>query len=36
MLAQLEARLPNDPDKELRISVEEQRKITQLSADKAA
>ena len=34
MLARLEARLPNDPEKELRISAEEQRKITQLRLTK--
>jgi OHCU decarboxylase len=34
MLALLEARLSHDPDEELRISAEEQRKITQLRLNK--
>jgi 2-oxo-4-hydroxy-4-carboxy-5-ureidoimidazoline decarboxylase len=34
MLALLEVRLRHDPDEELRISADEQRKITQLRLDK--
>jgi 2-oxo-4-hydroxy-4-carboxy-5-ureidoimidazoline decarboxylase len=34
MLGTLEARLPNDPDTELRIAANEQRKITRLRLEK--
>ena len=34
MLAALEARLGNDPDTELRVAAEEQRRITRLRLDK--
>jgi OHCU decarboxylase len=34
MLAQLEARLGNDPETELAVAAEEQRKITQLRLEK--
>jgi OHCU decarboxylase len=34
MLAELEARLGNDPDTELGVAAEEQRKITQLRLEK--